>query len=148
LIRPRLAGFQVTGDRGKAGVKVAAARSGMLDKHTQLWFAREQDCMIPGMRLSVLIVSLGIPSGASGEYKLAPTNQRVVSSETGMPDGAVESSEEEHESNGPEGDRGVEMKRLSLAQMGIPIGVLLVSGGLVFVADKRRRREAGTALDG
>ena len=43
---------------------------------------------------------------------------------------------EAHESNGPEGVRGVPMQRMSLFQSGLVLAVLTIGGGLVVLTQK------------
>jgi hypothetical protein len=66
-------------------------------------------------------------------------NQPMVETESGSQETMVEQSDdwlEAHESNGPEGMRGVPMQRMSLFQSGLVMAILVAGGGLATLARK------------
>ena len=68
--------------------------------------------------------------------------QPILETESGMQESTTEQDNDwlaAHESNGPEGVRGVPMQRMSLFQAGLVLVMLTAGGGLAALAKKNDR---------
>lgn len=101
--------------------------------------------MRPSKQVIGLVIFLfACCSGFTGDNNIETTSESnlIGNQESDFPESGFDQDDdwlEAHESNGPEGPKGVPMHPMSFSQAGLVAAVLLASGGLPMLVTKNKR---------